>query len=133
MGHYSVIDDQVAWRVVDGEAVVIHHDTSAYYGLNRTGTFIWELLTDRARVLDDIVDRVAEKYDMPRQQVAEDVRAVLDRLQEESLLAGPGSDPSVSESEPESDSRTVHPPSTDYEPPQLTRFGELEQLLLSAE
>jgi hypothetical protein len=65
--------------------------------------------------------------------VAEDVGALLDRLQEESLLAGPGSEPSMPESEPESDSRTVHTRPTDYEPPQLTRFGELEQLLLSAE
>ena len=32
--------DKVAWRVVDGDAVIVHADSSAYYGLNSTGTFI---------------------------------------------------------------------------------------------
>ncbi len=85
-GHYAANDDNARWRVVDGEAVIINLVNTHYYSLNRTGTFIWSLLVERASTLDDLVSAVAVRYGRPAEDVAPDVRAVLEDLAREGLV-----------------------------------------------
>jgi len=86
-GRYEVNEGTARWRVVDGEAVVIHSETSYYYGLNPTGTFLWGLLADHARTIDELVDAVAGHYDQPAAAVRPDVQQLVDELIAEDLLA----------------------------------------------
>ena len=53
---YVANTDRVLWRVVDGEAVLVHKETSYYYSLNTTGTVIWELLSAEAQSAADLVN-----------------------------------------------------------------------------
>ena len=79
--------DKAIWRVVDGEAAIVHADTSFYYGLNATGTFIWTLLADGELTFGEIVERVGAHYRVPTAAIAAEVRHVLDQLKEEDLIA----------------------------------------------
>jgi|GEM_PF-5439636 len=50
-----------AWRVYDGEAVVITSDDSTLHTLNPVGTRIWESL-DGTRALAVVVRQIVEEY-----------------------------------------------------------------------
>lgn len=83
---YTVNLDNAFWRVLEGEAVIISAETSYYYSLNKTGTYIWSLLIDGAPSLEEIVARVAEKYARREVEVAEDVGQMLKSLSAEKLI-----------------------------------------------
>jgi len=130
MGGFLANTDKVAWRVVDGEAVIVHADSSAYYGLNATGTFIWEAILTTPLATEDIAARLSTRYGLGREAVRADVEAFLASLGEEGLLlevAEPGAGPDGA-------AETGSGPAPGrYEPPTLAKFGELEQLVLSGE
>ena len=44
MSAYGLKGNGSACRFIDGEAVLINAETSAYYSMNRTGTFIIEVM-----------------------------------------------------------------------------------------
>lgn len=120
--------DNVAWRVVDGEAVLVHAETSAYFGLNRSGTVLWMSLADGARTADELLEVLGAGNGMERGQERQDVEDFLQDLVRASLAVpdeNGASAPSV-----DATSRRSDQP---YEPPTLSPFGELEQLILSGE
>ncbi len=78
--------ENTSWRIVDGEAVVIHLETTHYYSLNPTGTFIWNLIADKPLAESAIVASVAEHYDQTPEQVAGDVENLLSELLQEKLI-----------------------------------------------
>jgi len=129
---YTVNTDKVAWRIVDGEGVIVHVDSSAYYGLNASGTCIWEAILTMPLTTDAIAARVSARYGLAREDALRDVQAFLVTLGGEGLLvraeeaAGARAD-RTGASSGESEGSAA------YEPPALTRFGELEQLVLSGE
>ena len=83
---YSINRDVAQWRVVDDEAVIVNVESSYYYGLNRTGTFIWDLLSGEALTADQIVDRVSAAFNKSVLEVSEDVRHLLSELTAEHLV-----------------------------------------------
>lgn len=83
---YSVNSDVATWRVLDGEAVIINNQTSYYYSLNRTGTFVWNLLIDNEMTLDEIVENVSSSYELEGDEIRGDITAILDNLYNEKLL-----------------------------------------------
>jgi hypothetical protein len=120
--------DEVAWRVVDDEAVVVHSKTSDYFSLNQSGTWLWGLMADAPRTPAYLVDALSLRYARAAAETAPDVSAFLDRLvgvglvREEAPAVPPDPAPSA-----------AGPPRDGYEPPQLVKFGDLETLILSGE
>ncbi len=43
------IPDEVIFRELDGEAVILNLDTGIYFGLDAVGTRIWRLIEERSR------------------------------------------------------------------------------------
>jgi hypothetical protein len=122
--------DIAAWRIVDGEAVIVHAVSSAYYGLNSTATFIWESIVSGPMASDDITDRVTARFGVTSDAVRDDVEAFLRSLEAEGLAreangasVPPGAGAFMAQSSQ----------SGDFVPPRMSRFGELEQLVLSGE
>jgi hypothetical protein len=123
---------KVAWRIVDGEAVIVHVDSSAYYGLNASGTSIWEAILTTPLTTDAIAAHVSARYGLAREAALRDVEAFLVTLSREDLLVRAEAAAEV-RSDRTGVSSGKSPRSAAYEPPALTRFGELEQLVLSGE
>jgi hypothetical protein len=120
--------DTVAWRVVEGEAVLVHAETSAYFGLNRTGTALWVALAGGARTAEELVDVLAAVSGEGVREARQDVDAFL-----QSLLAAGLAAPSENGSTPAPSDAATPPLAGHYEAPALSPFGELEQLILSGE
>lgn len=76
---------EIAWRVIDGEAVVVHPRAGLVFPFNPVATRCWEL-ADGTRTLEEIIAVVTEEFDAPGAQIAEDVRRFVQDLQQKGLL-----------------------------------------------
>ncbi len=83
---YSINKENAVWRIVDGEAAIVNLSSTFYYGLNRTGTFIWQLLNDQELGFDELVERVSAQYHEPAAGIAEDIKDVIQELKAENLI-----------------------------------------------
>ena len=79
---YLIQDRKTAYRIIDGEAVIVDPGTSMLYSLNPVATLIWEMSSERTAV-EEIVDRIVEEFDVERSTAEEDclelVRDFVDR------------------------------------------------------
>lgn len=74
----------VAWRVLDGAAVLVAPSSPAIQTLNPVGTLIWSLADGRP--LPDIVDAVVNEFDVDRTQASLDVEHFVRDLEGKGLL-----------------------------------------------
>jgi hypothetical protein len=77
--------NQVAGRVIDGEAVLVLADSGQVQVLNEVGARVWEL-ADGTRSLAQIVDEVVSEFDVGAEQAAADVLAFVERLVAERIV-----------------------------------------------
>ncbi len=125
---HRVNEGKIAWRVVDGEAVLLNADTSAYYGLNRTGTLLWLALAEEGIGTAHLSSWARSRFPDAPDQLSGDISGFLSQLQAFDLL-----EPATQESAKAQTSAMTTSPTDGYEPPQITPFGELEKLILSGE
>ncbi len=127
---YKARTDDVAWRVVEGEGVLVHAESSAYFGLNRTGTALWEALANAPCTTDELVHGLTERFAAPSHQAMGDVDTFLASL----VGAGLVTEAQDGSAKPPANGQVLDVRAGGlYEPPQLSPFGELEQLILSGE
>lgn len=80
-----VRNDDIAWRRIEDEIVVIANDGKTVHILNKTTAYIWELC-DGTRNLDEIAACLFERFDVPLEEVSADIQNVTAELQELRLL-----------------------------------------------
>lgn len=74
-----------AWRRVEEESIVLDLNTSVYYSLNDTASFIWERL-GKGETLPVIAAALAEEFDVEEAEAAKDLDAVVASLRKDKLL-----------------------------------------------
>jgi len=82
---YLTQSPRTAWRVYDGEAVVLCPDNSTLNTLNPVGTLIWES-ADGQTPVSAIVARICEGFDVDPEQAERDTMAFIAKLRERGLL-----------------------------------------------
>lgn len=121
---YAVRTDHTAAQDIDGEAVVLNFDTYHYYGLNKTATAVWTLLSAGGRTTSELTGLVADAFGAPAEAVTADVRMLVDTMLAEGLIAvtttAAASVPALGRNGA-------------YVAPHLERHGKLDQLMLSGE
>ncbi len=60
-----VIPEDVLFRELDGEAVLLNLKTGTYFGLDAVGTRMWQLIAEQSS-LARVVDSLAAEYDVDR-------------------------------------------------------------------
>ena len=83
---YSLVPERARWRLVDGEIVLIHLESSFYYSLNETGSWLWQKLEQGACSRDELIESLAQRHELEPQVVAADVAALLESLQSEGFV-----------------------------------------------
>jgi len=81
----------LAWRVIDGEAVIIPLTEQSEEGetiniLNQTATRIWELCNSKNQV-KDIIDSLSQEYDAEEALVICQVERTMNELLEKRLIS----------------------------------------------
>lgn len=79
------VSDQQVSTEVGGEAVILNFDAGAYYGLDKVGARIWELLRSPVTV-PELCDHVTAEFDVERGRCESDVRALLSELADAGLI-----------------------------------------------
>jgi PqqD family protein of HPr-rel-A system len=80
------IQDDVLFRPVDGDIVLLHLGSGRYHGLEEVGARIWNLLADRPTTAQ-IVARLADEYDVDPAVLDRDVSAFIESLRAGGLIA----------------------------------------------
>lgn len=83
--HRFQIPKQVLFREVQGEGVVLHLETNAYFRLDSVGTRVW-LAMQEVDTLDEVVDRLLEEFDAPEGIVRQDIQQLLRDLSAHGLV-----------------------------------------------
>ena len=80
------ISPEVLFQEVSGETVLLDLSSENYFGLDETGTRIWELLNGGSSV-GEVVDALLEEYDTDRKTLESDVAELLENLAEAGLIS----------------------------------------------
>jgi hypothetical protein len=83
--------DDVVFRTVDGEAVILSIGSGLYFGLTPVGTRIWELI-DEGRAVGEILASLRLEYDGGEDEMKRDLEALVSELAARGLV-GPAPDP----------------------------------------
>jgi hypothetical protein len=124
---YPAQNPRAAWRVYDGEAVIVSPDDSSMHALNAIGTAVWQA-ADGATSVGAIIARLAAELDTPTELVERDVTAFVVQLASRGLLT------LYEERRPEARAAGwsgVPVPVASYEPPRLTSEGIFETTALA--
>jgi hypothetical protein len=70
---------------VDGETVLLNKETGLYQGLTGIGPHIWEAVQEPT-TFEELVERVADEYDIGSAQCERDIREFLAELADEQLV-----------------------------------------------
>jgi hypothetical protein len=116
-------DEEVASKVVDGEAIIINLANGIYYSTDKVGALVWEHLLG-GRSLEEVISSVTQRYDVTREQAESNVLELVQELVEEKLVvAFENGDHPAAHANPESGEKLP------YELPKLNIYRDMGDLL----
>lgn len=84
------VNDRALCRQIGEEAVILDLDSGAYYGLNATGTRVWELL-ELGTPVSDICKLMLEEFEVTPDSLNNDIEELMrDLLAKGLVLETPG-------------------------------------------
>jgi hypothetical protein len=78
--------EEVAAKVIDGEAIIINLANGIYYSMDKVGGLIWDMV-QTGHSLEEIIQGVTERYDVAREKVESDVVELVEEMLRENLVA----------------------------------------------
>jgi len=79
------VPDEVMFRDLDGEAVLLNLDNENYYGLDEVGTRIWTVLTT-TNSIQEAYDILINEYDTEPEVLKVDLSELVQELQKQGLI-----------------------------------------------
>jgi hypothetical protein len=82
--------DDITWREIDGDLVILDLRSSTYLTANASGSVLMRHLTED-RTLQQLAQALVEEFDIPEHRARQDAQMFVDELGERGLLerAGP--------------------------------------------
>ena len=80
-----IVPDDVVFRNVVGEAMILHLGTGTYFGLDPVGTRMWQLIVEQQE-LGAVCDRMTGEFDAPVEQIRRDLVELVEQLIAKRLL-----------------------------------------------
>ena len=85
------VPSHVLFRVLDKESVLLNIETERYFGLDETGTRMWQLATTAPKV-EVAYQQLLDEYEVQADLLRKDLIELLNRLVENGLLQIKSSD-----------------------------------------
>lgn len=70
---------------LDGEKVMMSIKQGEYYGLGKTGTFIWDHIAEPIKI-EKLIELITQKYDVSKEQCFNDIKLFITDLVEKELI-----------------------------------------------
>jgi hypothetical protein len=83
-GIARVVKDVLS-QEVDGETVLLNLNNESYFGLDPTGTRIWQLIRDLGD-LDDVYAIMLDEFDVSEEQLQQDLKQLVKKLVDAGLV-----------------------------------------------
>ena len=116
-------NEEVAAKVIDGEAIIINLANGVYYSMDKVGAFVWDLL-QAGHTLENVIAAVAGHYDVSRDQAESNVQELVQELVQENLVvSSENGKPAATEAIAEQSDKLV------YELPKLNIYRDMGDLL----
>ena len=77
--------DRTSWRVLEGDALILHPEAGTLHRLNGTGTRAWELL-DGTRSLESIAAALTDEYEVSAADASAEVLGLANELNDAGLV-----------------------------------------------
>lgn len=78
-------NEEIIWREMDGETVLLNPMTGRYFGLNTVACSFWTRV-DGAASLENIIDQLLEEYDVDRDTLKTDIDSLIASMLEYELI-----------------------------------------------
>lgn len=88
------ISDDVVFRDLAGEAVLLHVGTGTYFGLDSVGTRMWHLLAEHGSP-EKVVETMLTEYTIEEDGLRRDVDRLIGQLMEKGLLTADAAETST--------------------------------------
>lgn len=85
LDRYPHRSDELVWRVIGGEVVILTADGHEIHTLNRVGSAIWEL-ADGTRNIKEIITLICERFDVDFEGAQTDVLEFAEQLVGKNIL-----------------------------------------------
>lgn len=79
------VSDDVVFRELDGEAVILNLVSGIYFGLDRVGTRMWQLVEQHGQ-LEAVLRQLRDEYDAPVETLEKDLVQLTSQLLDKGLL-----------------------------------------------
>lgn len=78
-------NERILTNEIGTETVMMSIDEGRYYGLNKTGNYIWRIL-EKPLSFGDLCANVAAEFNLTERQCKEDVEPFIEELTKEKIL-----------------------------------------------
>jgi hypothetical protein len=124
---YRVNSPNVISETIQGETIIIHLTTGAYYSLRGTGPEVWDAIAASASV-EEIAVELAAHNDVTASDAAPSVEKLIADLQEEDLIAvDADATARVQVESPNGNGGAAGQP---FEAPELAKYTDMQDLVL---
>lgn len=82
---YPCRSDEMVWRVIDGEVVILTADGHEIHTLNEVGSAIWAL-ADGTRTIKEIITQICERFEVSPEVAQADVFEFAEQLEAKKIL-----------------------------------------------
>lgn len=79
------VNDDVLFQELQGEAVLLNLKTGVYFGLDKVGTRVWQLMGQNEE-LSGIRTAILYEYDVTEEQCSQDLLDLIGKMQEQELV-----------------------------------------------
>jgi hypothetical protein len=115
--------EEVASKVIDGEAIIINLANGVYYSMDKVGALVWDLL-QAGHTLEEVIATVTRRYDVSREQAESNVQTLVQELVQENLVvASENGKPAAAEATADLQNKLP------YELPKLNIYRDMGDLL----
>jgi hypothetical protein len=87
------IPDDVIFRVLGEEAVILNLATGTYFGLDSVGTRIWQLIAEQGST-EKVIEALVAEYEVEEGRVRQDLADLIRQLSEKRLVTADGEETS---------------------------------------
>jgi hypothetical protein len=79
------IADEVIFRVLSDEAVILNLATTTYFGLNSVGTCLWQLIAEHGSE-EKVIEAFLAEYEVEESQLRQDLANLIQQLMQKGLV-----------------------------------------------
>jgi hypothetical protein len=79
------ISENVVWRDLEGEIVILNLTSGVYFSVDGVGTRIWTLMSEQVAT-DDIVRKLISEFDVEEAQLRSDMESLMRDLASQGLI-----------------------------------------------